>query len=135
MPRILIIDDDLDIADSLRIILEAEGFQVSHIDHLEAVVNQVIQQAPDLVILDVIFPDDPQGGFKVARSLSRESRTRHVPVILLSAVNQMSNLSFNLSDEDISEDFMPVQAFLEKPVEPGLLIDTIHRFLGAATGH
>jgi hypothetical protein len=47
---------------------------------------------------------------------------------MLSAVNQKSNLSFGFSDSDISDDFMPVKAFIEKPVEPKILLEKIRQY-------
>jgi hypothetical protein len=47
-------------------------------------------------------------------------------------VNQLSKMSFGFSDADISEDFMPVKAFIEKPVEPTALISKVNELLGTA---
>ena len=52
-----------------------------------------------------------------------------IPVILLSAVNARSELAFAFSDHDISEDLMPVVAFVEKPIEPQVLLDLIAEHL------
>jgi hypothetical protein len=53
--------------------------------------------------------------------------------LFLSAVNQMSKMSFGFSETDISEDFMPVKGFIEKPVEPAVLLSKIDELLGAAS--
>ena len=50
-------------------------------------------------------------------------------MLLLSALNQLSKLSFGISDNDISEDFMPVGAFIEKPVQPEALLKRIEELL------
>jgi CheY-like chemotaxis protein len=84
---------------------------------------------PDLIILDVIFPEDPQAGFVAARELRRHEKIGKIPVLMLSAVNQQSKMSFGFSDKDISDDFMPVNAFIEKPVEPKILLSKIKQLL------
>ncbi|PKN56283.1 MAG: response regulator [Deltaproteobacteria bacterium HGW-Deltaproteobacteria-14] len=129
MARILMIDDDPDIIESLRLVLEAHGHEVHELASTRHVVEDVKRVAPDLIILDVMFPEDPQGGFKAARQLHREPGVNVIPVILLSAVNQRSRLGFAFTDSDISEDFMPVQRFIEKPIEPKLLLDLIAELL------
>ena len=129
MTKILIIDDDRDIVENLEMILEAHGYEVAikwDTDNLE---NEVRRINPDLIILDIMFPEDPQAGFSAARMLRKHKEFQKIPVILLSAVNQRSNLSFGFSDSDISEDFMPVSSFIEKPVEPKVLLNKIKEFL------
>ncbi|MBF0624427.1 MAG: response regulator [Magnetococcales bacterium] len=132
MARILLIDDDQDIIDSLTLVLAGNGHAVTVRMDTADLVAGVRQTDPDLVILDIMFPEDAQAGFKAARLLSQHPATREIPILVLSAVNQRSNLSFGFSEADISADFMPVQAFLEKPVEPRILLERIDRLLRQA---
>lgn len=129
MAKVLIIDDDQDIIDSLTMILEGNGYAVAVKKDTEDLVEDVASANPDLIILDVIFPEDPQAGFKAARVLNKDPQVGHIPVLLLSALNQLSNLSFGISENDISEDFMPVGAFIEKPVRPKVLLKRIDELL------
>jgi len=129
MANILIVDDDPDIVDSLTMILEANGHQVSVRTDPDEIVEDVMKVNPDLVILDIMFPEDPQAGFSAARALEKNDKVKDIPVLLLSAVNQRSNMSFGFSDADISDDFMPVKAFIEKPVEPATLLEKIGEIL------
>lgn len=129
MARVLIIDDDPDIIDSLTLILEAKGHRVAVKTDTAQLIEEVVQINPDIIILDVIFPEDPQAGFKAARSLRQSERIRHIPILMLSAVNQRSNLAFNFSNHDISDDFLPVDAFLDKPVEPQTLLRKLDELL------
>lgn len=129
MAKILIIDDDTDIIDSLTLVLEANGYQVESKMDTDNLIADVKTANPDLIILDVIFPEDPQAGFKAARELHKDEALGHIPVLLLSAVNIKSNLAFGFSESDISDDFMPVEAFIEKPVEPQVLLERIRGLL------
>jgi CheY-like chemotaxis protein len=131
MANILIVDDDLDIIDSLKMILEAHGHQISVKTDTEDLVECISQTHPDLIILDIIFPEDPHAGFAAARALHKADKVKEIPVLLLSAVNQLSKMSFGFSETDISEDFMPVKGFIEKPVEPAVLIAKVNELLGA----
>jgi twitching motility two-component system response regulator PilH len=132
MANILIIDDDLDIIDSLKMILESDNHQVSVKTDTDDLLETIRQAAPDLIILDIIFPEDPNAGFIAARELHRNDEVKNIPVLLLSAVNQQSKMSFGFSETDISEDFMPVKGFIEKPVEPATLLSKVNELLGAA---
>jgi CheY-like chemotaxis protein len=129
MANILLIDDDPDIVDSLTMILEGNGHQVSVKGDTDDIVEGVMKVNPDIIILDIMFPEDPQAGFTAARELEKNEKVRDIPVLLLSAVNQRSNMSFGFSDADISDDFMPVEAFIEKPVEPAVLLAKIGELL------
>ena len=129
MAKILVIDDDLDIIDSLKMILESSGYEVAVKTDTDNLVEDIRQTSPDLIILDIIFPEDPNAGFTAARKLHKTEEVKHVPVLLLSAVNQQSNMSFGFSDADISEDFMPVKGFIEKPVEPSVLLSKVKELL------
>ena len=130
MARILIVDDDLDIIDSLRMVLEANNHEVSVKTDTDNLVERVAEIRPDLIILDIIFPENPNAGFTAARELHKNDDVKDIPVLLLSAVNQLSKMSFSFSDSDISEDFMPVNAFIEKPVEPAALLSKVNELLG-----
>jgi len=129
MTRILIIDDDPDIIDSLTMILEGNQFEVVALTDTIDLLDATCSHHPDLILLDIIFPDDPQAGFRAARTLASDPEISAIPVLVLSAVNERTNLGFSFSEQDISDDFLPVQGFLEKPVEPAILLDKINQLL------
>ncbi|MBF0563077.1 MAG: response regulator [Alphaproteobacteria bacterium] len=129
MARILIIDDDPDITDTLTLVLESNGHTVTVKQDIDNFLDEVKAIHPDLIILDIMMPEDSQAGFKAARALHNDEKVGKIPVLILSAVNQRSNLSFGFSESDISTDFLPVEAFIEKPVEPRVLLGKIENLL------
>ena len=131
MAHILVVDDDLDIVDNLKMVLEANDHEVSVKTDADNIVDSAMEVNPDLIILDIIFPEDPNAGFSAARALQKNDKVKDIPVLLLSAVNQQSKMSFGFSENDISEDYMPVDAFLEKPVEPAVLLAKVNELLGS----
>jgi signal transduction histidine kinase len=133
MAKILIIDDDQDISESLTRVLEKNGFTVQLKRDTTNLLTDVRKADPDLILLDVMFPEDPQAGFKAARDLRGDEKLAKIPVLVLSAVNQRSGMGFGFSDQDISDDFMPVEGFIEKPVEPKVLLERINQLLGQRT--
>ncbi|MCK4546586.1 MAG: response regulator [Candidatus Eisenbacteria sp.] len=85
MGRVLVVEDELTIAKTVRLGLEAEGFKVTLAeDGLEAL-KQVRKDPPDLVLLDIMLPKFD--GFKVCRLIKFARNTGHIPVILCSARN------------------------------------------------
>ena len=127
MTKIMIIDDDRDMIDSLKMILEGNDYEVCEKTNIENLVESIEQAHPDIILLDIVFPDDAQAGFKAARSISRQASIQHIPVLILSAVNQLNNLGFSFSENDISGDFMPVSGFLDKPVRPDVLLNKLRQ--------
>ncbi len=134
MARVLIIDDDEDIIDNLTMVLEKAGHAVRVKRDTEQVTTAVAAVDPDVVILDVMFPQDPYAGFKAVRELKADPKLARIPVLVLSAVNQRAGQAFGFSESDLSPDFLPAEAFLEKPVEPKVLLERIARVLTPKVG-
>ena len=83
--KVLVVEDESTIAKTIRLALEAEGFDVSLAgDGLEAL-KAVRKEPPDLILLDVMLPKFD--GFKVCRLVKFDKNTSHIPVILSSARN------------------------------------------------
>ena len=122
MKKIYIIDDDRDIVESISMVLKANGFEVSAQYNDENVIENVSQYNPDLIILDVMFPENSSAGFNIARDLKRNNKLTNIPIIMLSAVNERGIYMGLFTDKDINESWLPVSKFLDKPVQPKELI-------------
>ncbi len=85
-----------------------------------------MSEHPDLVILDVMMGTQDEG-FHVAYRIRSNAATADLPVIMLTAVGQETGFGF---DKDKDEDFLPVNEFLEKPVNPQKLIELVKVHLG-----
>ena len=87
---------------------------------VSAAVKSMTEKRPDLVVLDVMFPEDGTAGFQLARDMPRKLEgLSKVPILMLTAVNTRS--PFGFSAKDIDEDWLPVTDFLEKPVDLDVL--------------
>ncbi|MFC1590207.1 response regulator, partial [Candidatus Omnitrophota bacterium] len=69
MKKIYIVDDDKDIIESLSIVLKSKGYQISSQVNEEGLIKNVKAFEPDLIIMDVIFPENPSAGFEMSRLL------------------------------------------------------------------
>ena len=119
MAYLAMIDDDEDFALAAATVLRSEGHEVDILLEAEGAAEKIAARPPDLVILDVMFPEDPSAGFKVARAIRRSDALEGVPVLLLTAVNSEFPLGF--SNNDIDPEWLPVTEFLEKPVDLDVL--------------
>jgi two-component system, OmpR family, phosphate regulon response regulator PhoB len=82
-PQVLIVDDERDLVRLLEFNLRQAGFETVSAHGGEEALQRVRQRIPDLVVLDLMLPDVP--GTEVCRQLKASPRTRHVPVLMLTA--------------------------------------------------
>jgi len=130
MSKVYIIDDDNDIVDALTIVLEKDGHEIGFQNDEENVVANVLEFSPDLIILDVIFPENDSAGFEIARTLKHDSQTKEIPILMLSAVNQKGQYAGSFSNEDRDDTYLPVEQFIEKPINPKELSKVVTEMVG-----
>jgi len=129
MKKIYIIDDDRNIVESLKIVLESRGYKVGAQYDQNNVVENVHKFGADLTILDVMFPEDDGAGFVMARSLKGDDNTKHIPILMLSAVNEKGVYAGTFSNRDRDEAYLPVEEFVEKPINPKDLLQKVEKIL------
>ncbi len=127
MPYIMIIDDDVEIAEDLSVFLEDAGHTVKILNDTEGAIKNLVEDKPDLLILDVMFPERPAGGFDLARKIRETEVIKDLPIVLITGVNQEFPMDF--SADDIDPNWMPVQSFLCKPVDVEELLKKIDELL------
>ena len=125
MAKILLIDDDPDFQATTRLVLEKNGFSVFSALTPEEGLGSVKTVKPDLVILDVLMPKDYEG-FAVARSIREDLDMRTLPVILLTAVHSEKKVPYRFAPH---EEWLPVDFFMDKPVEPEVLVSKVKELL------
>jgi two-component system alkaline phosphatase synthesis response regulator PhoP len=127
MPKkVLIIDDDIDLVEAMRITLEGAGFTVIDAQDGQKGLEKVKREKPDLVILDVMMGTQDEG-FHIAYSLRQNPATADLPIIMVTAIGQETGFSFNKEKDG---DFLPVNEFIEKPINPDRLIESVKTSLG-----
>ncbi|HHE54322.1 MAG TPA: response regulator [Caldithrix abyssi] len=127
MPKkVLIIDDDIDLVEAMRITLENAGFEVIDAQDGLKGLEKARDEKPDLIILDVMMGTQDEG-FHVAYQMRQDAELQGIPIIMLTAVGQETGFKF---DKDKDEDFLPVDEFIEKPVDPQKLIEKVKVNLG-----
>ena len=122
MKRVYVIDDDPSIVESVTMILESKGYEVGAQNDDKDVVEHVVDFGADLVIVDVMLPEDTGAGFTMARALKADERTAALPLLMLTAVNEAGIYPGKFSNKDRDDSWLPVQEFVEKPVDPDVLL-------------
>jgi DNA-binding response OmpR family regulator len=84
--KILVVDDEADLVETVRFPLETEGFNVLVSYNGEDALNQARKENPDLIILDLMLPK--LDGYKVCRLLKFDERYKHIPILMLTAKTQ-----------------------------------------------
>jgi DNA-binding response OmpR family regulator len=128
MSYLLIVDDDEDFATAVATVLRSGGHDVRIESELSAAIRTMTERRPDLVVLDVMFPENSTGGFEIARQMRwNHDALKDVPILMLTAVNTRFPLGF--SSKDIDDDWLPVTDFLEKPVDLDVLAERVAAIL------
>jgi len=96
--KVLIIDDDFDLVEAMRITLEAAGFEVIDAQDGEKGLALIRTEAPDLVLLDVMMSAMDEG-FHVAYRIREEPAIKDTPIVMLTAVGNQTGFQFDPSKD------------------------------------
>ncbi len=127
--KILIVDDDPDIALATRLCLESAGYEVLEAHNSETGLATVQGNRPDLIILDVMM-DSTTEGFQMALTLrspdpnSGYQAYSNIPIIMQTSIHSTTPVRFAPD-----QDYLPVDKFLDKPVEPEELLRVVAALL------
>ncbi|MEJ0079918.1 MAG: response regulator [Puia sp.] len=114
--KIIIADDEKDFGNLMKTVLESKGHEVV-IDSNGHILNHLREELPDLILLDINL-QSLDGGDLCTR-LKEKPLTKHIPIILISAIMDLKQISQFCGAED----------FLIKPFEKAELLEKIDRYL------
>jgi len=125
---ILIIDDDRDLVDSMRIILESKAYQVRAAYNGKEGYAEMERKIPDVIILDVMMSTDTEG-FDLAYKLQRYPQYKEIPILMLTSFPQKMVEQGPEGFQHILGEGWPVTTFFEKPIQPEKLLAAIAEML------
>jgi CheY-like chemotaxis protein len=124
--RILIIDDDPDITEAMKVVLENEGYIIDSAKDGSKGMERIKAAKPDLIILDVMMNTQDEG-FLLSRELKKQSKYKHIPILMVTSVKEKTGIDFETAAGD--ETWLPVEGFLNKPVKPEVLLEKVRTLL------
>lgn len=131
MKTILVIEDDPDMVEVVRMVLESRDFTVHSARNGTEGLRKVKEINPDLIILDVMM-DELTEGFQVSFKLKNKAADSEfasyakIPILMMTAIDRETHMRFNPDTDDGS---LPVEAFMEKPIRPHILVAKVHSLL------
>ena len=120
MKKILIVDDEQDIVESLKFVLEASDYTCYCAYNGEDGLKLAKEIMPDLIILDVMMPKI--NGYKISRLLKYDNKYKDIPIIMVTARSQME-------DKMIGEE-TGVNEYITKPFELDAIVKKVEEYLG-----
>lgn len=118
MKKILVVDDDDDVLETIQLILEIGGYEIAPLNNAELVFNTINDFKPDLILLDVVL-GKIDGGL-ICSQLKGHSETKHIPVLMMSGLYNLKELEdLNCAPDD----------FMSKPFKMDVLLDKIEKLL------
>jgi CheY-like chemotaxis protein len=132
-PKILVVDDDADLVETIRLVLESKNYRVVSALNAKEGLDKVKSERPDLILLDIMMPQGTEG-FHLVWNLRQEQEKyfQEVPIIVMTAIHQKTDLRFYPEAGDASYkagEYLPVQDFLDKPVQPDRLLERVEHAL------
>ncbi|MCF6318608.1 MAG: response regulator [Proteobacteria bacterium] len=119
MARILIVDDSPSQLFGMQKIIEKMGHEVLSANNGNEGVQTAKEQIPDLILMDVVMPD--LNGFQATRKISKEERTSHIPIIMVTTKNLQTDKVWGMRQG--------AKDYLVKPVSEKALIKSINEHL------
>ena len=120
--RILVVEDDPKVVIFVEDNLEHMGFKVLIARNGLEGLKKAREEKPDLLVLDVMMPE--MDGYEVCRRLKADPKTRQIPILMLTAIHTTTPLRFAPD-----EDYLPVDAFLDKSADPDQLLAKVKELL------
>jgi DNA-binding response OmpR family regulator len=106
--QVLVVDDEEDILELVQFNLSKEGYEVKCATTGEAAIENIQAAHPDLMLLDLMLPG--MDGFEVARFLKKNPETRNIPIVMLTAKTEESDMLTGLemgADDYVTKPFSP----------------------------
>jgi CheY-like chemotaxis protein len=132
--KILLVDDDPDLVEAMRMVLEDNGYECVHALSGSRALELLPREKPDLMVLDVMM-DEMTEGFQLAYKIRKPEPGlepfQKIPIIMLTAIGQRTGMKFDLTTDG---DYLPVDDFLEKPVQNSVLLEKVRTLLERGKG-
>lgn len=121
MTRVLVVDDDPDFVEIIGMVLRKEGYEIESASSGDAALKQMRASPPDILLLDVMM-STVLDGVNVSFAMSEDPILKHVPIVMISSIPDSAH-----AEEFPTDEYVPISAWLTKPVQPQQLVETVKR--------
>ena len=120
--KILMIDDELDLVNLVKMRLELHNYAVVPLYTSKRAIEITEREQPDIILLDIMMPD--MDGYQVCKALKSNDKTKHIPIILFTAKVDEA--------EKMSEKYRDIGAidYIAKPFDPSILLEKVNKLVG-----
>ncbi len=125
--KILVVDDEPDAIEFVRAVMEEAGYEVVSASSGDEGIQAALAERPDLIILDVQMPG--KDGFTTFAEMRANADLKGIPVAMLTGVGEKTGIRFSAEDMGDYIGAEP-EAYVEKPIEPETLVQTVRSLLG-----
>ena len=123
--KVLIIDDDKDYGEALRIVLESNGFAVDHELNIDDGRTRVEKNRPDLIILDVMM-DKHTDGFDFCYDLKHDEECKKIPILMVTAVTEKTGFKFSPATDG---EYLQADDYVAKPIPVAELLSRVNKLI------
>jgi CheY-like chemotaxis protein len=123
--HILVVDDDADVREALRLILEPKGYRLTFCATGPLAQEAIKKEPPDLILLDIMLATVSEG-LHIAYSLKKDEALSRIPIIMISSIGQAVGLDYA---KEVGTDYVPAECFLNKPLEANSVIRAVEQAL------
>jgi two-component system alkaline phosphatase synthesis response regulator PhoP len=124
--KILIVDDDKDYGEAIKMILAKNGFEVHHALNVQAGRKFVEENRPSLIILDVMM-DKHTDGFDFCYALKHDEKYKNIPVLMVTAVTGKTGFKFS---PETDGEYLQADDYVNKPVSSSELLQRVQKLIG-----
>lgn len=126
--HVLVIDDDPDVREALRLILEPHGYRMTLCATGPQGREAAAKETPDVILLDIMLATVSEG-FHVAYELKKNERLADVPIIMISSIGETMGMDYA---RELGSDYMPAEVFLSKPLDAARVLKEVEKAIGKA---
>jgi two-component system alkaline phosphatase synthesis response regulator PhoP len=122
--KILVVDDDPDFVEIISMILKKEGYELDSAASGNQGLEKMRASPPDILLLDVMM-SGILDGVNVSFEMEQDPLLKSIPIVMISSIPDSTH-----AEEFPTDEYVPISAWITKPVQPEQLIKTVKRLVG-----
>jgi CheY-like chemotaxis protein len=122
--QVLVVDDDPDFVEIASMILRKEGYEIESAASGDEALKKMRAAPPDILLLDVMM-STVLDGVNVSFAMAEDAQLKNVPIVMISSIPDSAH-----AEEFPTDEYVPISAWITKPVQPQELVKTVRRLVG-----